>query len=86
METLPAKLKSISFARNCESKKPMIDPEKWKLIKWIFPCAALMAACLSHIYKVWKILFWLSKRGKTYPNHSLDIQLLSNKKNVMSWA
>jgi hypothetical protein len=52
METLPAKLKSISFARNCESKKPMIDPEKWKLIKWIFPCAALMAACLSHIYKV----------------------------------
>ena len=59
MQTLSAKLKSISFARNCESRKPMIDPEKWKLIKWIFPCAALMAACLSHIYKVRNMLLIL---------------------------
>jgi len=71
MQTLSAKLKSISFARNCESRKPMIDPEKWKLIKWIFPCAALMAACLSHIYKVPFIAVKSSSEVNPYLNTTL---------------
>ena len=52
METISAKLKSISFRRKSTGARPVIDLKKWKLVKWLFPGAALMAACLSHIYQV----------------------------------
>ena len=52
MEAISAKLKSISFRRKSTGARPVIDLKKWKLLRWLFPCAALMAACLSHIYQV----------------------------------
>ena len=56
MQAISAKLHSISFIRKCKGT-PIIGTEKWNLIKWLVPCAALMASCLSHIYKVCIIFF-----------------------------
>lgn len=51
------KLCSVKFVRQkCRSPSWCLDllPEEarnqWRLLKWVFPCAALMAACLAVIY------------------------------------
>ena len=72
MQAISAKLNSVSFVRKCNgTRQPMIHPENWKLIKWIFPCGALMAACLSHIYKV-------SKKNVISINSVLGIEKYEN--------